>query len=1473
MGNDIGEEYAMKILAKAKVVEENGINQVKDEVMIQSSCGHHPFIGACKYFWQNHRFLFIVSEYMCGGELWELVNKYRVLPEDLARIYIAEMAIALDFLHNAGVIYRDLKLENIVLDSCGHVKLIDFGLAKHLKYGRRTTTICGTLQFMAPEIFEGLYGHAADWWSLGVISYLLLNGEYPNVVQRKMAQLEQPETTRSTAEEESFINLSERPKSKDNSSSRKKLPRSLRPCALRRPMSATPSFGYRGQNRSKRPPPWSRPQSAEGSAGLRRSKLAAKFSDPTLHDPDYCADFGATYTLSSSQLFNSLMGSCSINEGLDSDSTPAPSPQPSLGDTIKAAAQLEPGLTSKPPLPPTPSPQTPMTSDDIINLKFQRWFPDAILESEIISRTSLFVTPDHSDDGGSVLDEAPTTERNEITQTPLPVSNISTFVKKIRTPNGGDESSKKSNVRFDETKNENCVDRIQQIKSPKIVVHEPDLYGCDIVTEDFVSDGKHRCLTPNYIPTQDKSCKVNNEKRLSHCDLTGNCSPCDLNVRSHSVNLYSENEMCKDNERNVKSANSGKLTKETFYSGLNKIENKNINSSNYSLKGETPLSRDDVDSPFGFETSASKYRLTSTPITYDNITSSFNGSCEGKSASGTTTHVFEQEYENNIIDSLSISEKNAKDFKSTDKNGKHEHTLSSPIRLCSEQDQVYHAHLQTYKAMFENQILRNNVKVLNSRDTDQSKNKETDTSTHKQEKHTHFSKFIKPYDSSSKDIDIDGPEQHSKDLKAENQISQVREFISTGNGQDSIPDEDRDSESNSNTGRRNDDDTSSQIYELLSKHRNGEKGRKNVNQKIKKPVKEVCRAASVPPFQSSKPPLSQLKHINPKSSVALHQNTKKKNRRSMSYDASITPDILEKDSGVSSYEDIVTMIKVLEKEDLESPVLKYKTSTAVENLVPEPSSSAKAILNFLDEVEKGTTAIVDSDKSLNLPISADESARSSKEAPISSRLGSLLNTDTAELAQQVMTLTLQMEESAAVSRALEERYKQSVELLKQQKEENDDANKRQQKFIDQLLKEKRQLAVQYETAIKELEAKHETAIKVIEERHKVEMKKAQDKFNAAEKIRRDKWIDAKTKKIKELTVKGLEPELERMAVTHQQEIADLRRAHQRHLEEAEAAWARRTAAMREQEASERQAAILHEREAARHRLEQEMNQVEKSYQEQRRRLLEEVRQEKELLQRQSERVIAEAQADIAKQVDEAKKKLQEKMVEYDKKHQEELAKCRESLETEKTAWMARQKATLEEKEVAMREELKRERDRHIELAIRRLETEAAAREQAIENKLKRLKESYDAEVSDLDSTLKDLRARLKDARADLQKSEDTNAGLRAQLSQTQNEVLPLKQTIEKIRKENNETLQHCDAKVGKLQQELSETKQFFQEQVNKIHNDKEKQLQQVYTRVKEAISKKEEALVLVTKQRDAALEQCARLEKLLETQRSHSLKL
>jgi len=172
--------YAMKILAKSLVVYENGIQQVKDEVRIQSICGHHPFIVNCPFFWQNRNQLFIISDYVAGGELLKLLRKYGPLPEELCCIYFAELVVILDFLHNAGVIYRDVKPENILLDDHGHLQLIDFGLSKWLPRGCRTSTICGTTQYMAPEVLQSEpYNHAVDWWSAGVLLFQMLTNEYP----------------------------------------------------------------------------------------------------------------------------------------------------------------------------------------------------------------------------------------------------------------------------------------------------------------------------------------------------------------------------------------------------------------------------------------------------------------------------------------------------------------------------------------------------------------------------------------------------------------------------------------------------------------------------------------------------------------------------------------------------------------------------------------------------------------------------------------------------------------------------------------------------------------------------------------------------------------------------------------------------------------------------------------------------------------------------------------------------------------------------------------------------------------------------------------------------------------------------------------------------------------------------------------------------------------------------------------------
>lgn len=137
--------YALKVLKKSKIIEQNSIQQLKDEADIQKICGHHPFIVQQFDLWQNRRNLHILSEFVPNGELFAKIANFSL---ELIRLYLAEIALALDFLHNAGIIYRDAKPENILLTVDYHIKLIDFGLSKWLKLGATTKTMCGTFQYM-----------------------------------------------------------------------------------------------------------------------------------------------------------------------------------------------------------------------------------------------------------------------------------------------------------------------------------------------------------------------------------------------------------------------------------------------------------------------------------------------------------------------------------------------------------------------------------------------------------------------------------------------------------------------------------------------------------------------------------------------------------------------------------------------------------------------------------------------------------------------------------------------------------------------------------------------------------------------------------------------------------------------------------------------------------------------------------------------------------------------------------------------------------------------------------------------------------------------------------------------------------------------------------------------------------------------------------------------------------------------------
>ncbi|XP_057322754.1 serine/threonine-protein kinase S6KL [Microplitis mediator] len=181
-----GNIYALKVISKSRIIEENAVEQVKQEVAIQKAVSHHPFIVHSCHHWQGRKTLYMLTEYVNCGELYYLIREYEKLPEEVVRIYVAELALAIDFLHNAGIVHRDLKSTNVLLDNEGHAVLIDFGLAKWLRPLHRTNTFCGTQEYMAPEIVRReYYGHEVDWWSLGVLTCVLLTNKFPITLTEK----------------------------------------------------------------------------------------------------------------------------------------------------------------------------------------------------------------------------------------------------------------------------------------------------------------------------------------------------------------------------------------------------------------------------------------------------------------------------------------------------------------------------------------------------------------------------------------------------------------------------------------------------------------------------------------------------------------------------------------------------------------------------------------------------------------------------------------------------------------------------------------------------------------------------------------------------------------------------------------------------------------------------------------------------------------------------------------------------------------------------------------------------------------------------------------------------------------------------------------------------------------------------------------------------------------------------------------
>ncbi|KAM6949018.1 RAC-beta serine/threonine-protein kinase-like [Aplochiton taeniatus] len=174
-----GMYYAMKIIRKEHVITKVNVQHTISESRVLQKI-KHPFLITLQYAFQTHDRLFFVMEFANGGELFFHLSRERVFSEDWVRFYGAEIVSALDYLHSRNMAYRDLKLENLLLDKDGHVKITDFGLCKEdVTDGDTMHTFCGTPEYMAPEVLVGEYSRAVDWWGLGVIMYEMLCGRLP----------------------------------------------------------------------------------------------------------------------------------------------------------------------------------------------------------------------------------------------------------------------------------------------------------------------------------------------------------------------------------------------------------------------------------------------------------------------------------------------------------------------------------------------------------------------------------------------------------------------------------------------------------------------------------------------------------------------------------------------------------------------------------------------------------------------------------------------------------------------------------------------------------------------------------------------------------------------------------------------------------------------------------------------------------------------------------------------------------------------------------------------------------------------------------------------------------------------------------------------------------------------------------------------------------------------------------------------
>uniref|UniRef100_A0A8B9G4A1 Centrosomal protein 131 n=1 Tax=Amazona collaria TaxID=241587 RepID=A0A8B9G4A1_9PSIT len=459
-----------------------------------------------------------------------------------------------------------------------------------------------------------------------------------------------------------------------------------------------------------------------------------------------------------------------------------------------------------------------------------------------------------------------------------------------------------------------------------------------------------------------------------------------------------------------------------------------------------------------------------------------------------------------------------------------------------------------------------------------------------------------------------------------------------------------------------------------------------------------------------------------------------------------------------------------------------------------------------------------------------------------------------EVTSSIMRLKLEVEEKKRAISLLQSALAQQRELtvqhvkqtekelghqLRLQREQYEAAIQRHLAFIDQLIEDKKVLSEKCEAVVAELkqvDQKYSKKITQMQEQHELEIKKLKELMSATEKIRREKWIDEKTKKIKEITVKGLEPEIQKLIAKHKQDIRKLKMLHEAELLQSD----QRAAQRYGRQAEELRGLLEREKE------EESQQERERARQScghwdlclcvgRQRAEVEELRQQ---LESSSSALTRALKEEYAKEKEE-----------QERRHQAEVKELKERLEIEKQAWeasyMKKEEAWLLSRERELREEVKKERDKEIELVIRRLEADTSLAkeecERAAENRIKRIRDKYEVELQELERSERKLQERCNELKGRLAELEGDSIRLQGLLKHKEQEVEEVRKMrdelaqergslAEVIRQEFADRLMGTEEENRRLKAEMTEMRTRQRLELDRLVQEKDKELEEVHRR-------------------------------------------